>query len=53
MLSFTGALKVYVALEPQDMRKSFNGLAAVVEQYLIARSVPDFAPFMFRLLESP
>lgn len=35
MLSFTGALKVYVALEPQDMRKSFNGLAAVVEQHLL------------------
>jgi transposase len=34
MLSFTGALKVYVALEPQDMRKSFNGLSAVVEQHL-------------------
>jgi transposase len=34
MLSFTGALKVYVALEPQDMRKSFNGLTAVVEQHL-------------------
>lgn len=34
MLSFTGALKVYVALEPQDMRKSFNGLAAVVQEHL-------------------
>jgi transposase len=34
MLSFTGALKVYAALEPQDMRKSFNGLCAIVEQHL-------------------
>lgn len=34
MLSFTGALKVYVSIEPQDMRKSFNGLSAVVEQHL-------------------
>ena len=34
MLSFTGALKVYLAVEPQDMRKSFNGLAALVTDHL-------------------
>ena len=34
MLSFTGSLKVYLALEPQDMRKSFNGLAAAVSDHL-------------------
>ena len=34
MLSFAGALKVFVALEPQDMRKSFNGLAAAVQEHL-------------------
>lgn len=34
MLSFTGALKVYAALEPQDLRKSFNGLCVLVEQHL-------------------
>lgn len=34
MLSFTGALKVYAAIEPQDMRKGFNGLCALVEQHL-------------------
>lgn len=30
MLNFTGSLKVFVALEPCDMRKSFNGLQALV-----------------------
>lgn len=33
MLSFSGSLKIFVAIEPCDMRKSFNGLyAAVVER---------------------
>ena len=36
MLSFTGGIKVYLALEPQDMRKSFNGLAAAVSEHLKA-----------------
>lgn len=26
MLSFTGSLKVFVALDPVDMRKGFEGL---------------------------
>ena len=34
MLSFPGALKVFVALEPVDLRKSFNGLEAMVSQKL-------------------
>ena len=34
MLTFSGALKVYLALEPQDMRKSFNGLSALVSEHL-------------------
>lgn len=34
MISFTGALKVYLAVEPQDMRKSFNGLSAIVSEHL-------------------
>lgn len=34
MLSFTGGLKVFVALEACDMRKGFNGLEALVTQRL-------------------
>lgn len=34
MLSFTGGLRVYVALEACDMRKGFAGLAGLVETAL-------------------
>lgn len=34
MLSFTGSLKVFVALEPVDMRKGFEGLHAAVGEKL-------------------
>ena len=34
MLSFSGSLKVFVALEPVDLRKSFNGLEALVSERL-------------------
>lgn len=34
MLSFSGSLKVYVALEFCDMRKGFNGLEALVSERL-------------------
>jgi transposase len=34
MLSFAGSLKVFLAVSPCDLRKSFNGLHALVTQQL-------------------
>jgi transposase len=34
MLSFTGSLKVLLAIEPCDLRKSFNGLHGLVTERL-------------------
>jgi transposase len=34
VLSFTGGLKVFVALEPCDLRKGFGGLEALVSERL-------------------
>ena len=46
MLSFTGALKVYLSLEPADMRKSFNGLSGLVQEHLKANPY-DGALYLF------
>ena len=34
MLNFTGAMKVFLAVEPVDLRKSFNGLWALATNTL-------------------
>jgi transposase len=34
MLTWTGSLKVFLAVEPADMRKSFNGLYALAVEQL-------------------
>jgi len=46
MLSFCGSLKVYVALDPIDMRKGFEGLYAAVSEKLQA-DVKSGALFVF------
>jgi len=46
MLSFTGSLKIYVAVEGCDMRKSFEGLQALVVTAL-NRDIRDGALFVF------
>ena len=46
MLSFTGSLKVFIALEPCDMRKGLEGLHAAVEERL-KEDVRSGALFVF------
>jgi transposase len=46
MLSFTGGLKVFVALEPVDLRKSFNGLEGLVSERL-GENLRNGALFVF------
>ena len=46
MLSFSGSLKVFVALEPCDLRKSFEGLHALVSGPL-GEDVRSGALFVF------
>jgi transposase len=46
MLSFTASLKIYVAVEPCDMRKSFEGLSALTTTAL-NQDVRNGALFVF------
>ena len=46
MLSFAGSLKVYLATEPVDLRKSFNGLYALSANVL-KENPEDGALFVF------
>ena len=46
MLSFTGGLKVFVALEPVDLRKSFSGLEGLVSARL-GEDLREGALFVF------
>src|SRR5271155_4381738 len=46
MLSFAGSLKIYVAVEGCDMRKSFEGLQALVTTVL-EQEIRDGALFVF------
>ena len=34
MLSFNGNLRIYAALEPCDVRKSYNGLSTLIREQL-------------------
>lgn len=47
MLSIPAALKIYLATTPTDMRKSHDGLAALVEQVLQANPLSGHL-FVFR-----
>lgn len=46
MLTFSGGLRVFLALEPCDMRKGFDGLAGLVTESL-QESVTSGALFVF------
>lgn len=46
MIGFPSGVRVYLAIEPHDMRKSFNGLAAIARE-LAARGLEDGAMFAF------
>jgi hypothetical protein len=45
MLSFAGSLRVFVAIDPCDMRKGFDGLHALVTERLQGRQWGQICPF--------
>ncbi len=47
MLSLPPAVQIYVAVEPADMRKSFNGLSILVHDVLRQDPLPGHL-FVFR-----
>jgi transposase len=46
MIGFPSAVRIHLALEPHDMRKSFNGLAALASA-IVARGLESGALFVF------
>jgi hypothetical protein len=50
MLSFSGSLKVFVAVAPCDMRKGFNGLFAAVTERLDVTDHRESSGSNFRAL---
>ena len=46
MIGFPSAVRIHLALEPHDMRKSFNGLAALASA-LVERGLEGGALFAF------
>jgi len=46
MIGFPSGVRVHLALEPHDMRKSFNGLAAIASA-TVARGLESGALFVF------
>ena len=46
MIGFPSSVRIHLALEPHDMRKSFNGLAVIAAR-LVARGLEDGALFVF------
>ena len=46
MIGFPSSVRIHLALEPHDMRKSFNGLAEAATR-LLARGLEDGGLFVF------